>query len=333
MFIYDCCVSVVNNISYALGSIKNGVSRVVSAAFGALQKLNPFSDKFFFAKKIKDVDNEAVKKTADKVKQVIAYKLDLITKAGILFQKQIFEKPKAEKPEKKDKNNKNKIVKQKTLKAIHVAPSVHKEVTEFFQTTLAKLAKGENAPIPRWYHSTQFENVGKITESRKLIMSKPKLGEGVYLSSVPETKGYGPFTFTFDEQDIEDADAEFFNALNTKTEDDKVNYIKESIWVRVKQDVPLNPKSMAYIVTDDWDRFKYYKQEIYNKWHKLPKEDPNVEHPFRCVSKQASILISNAIAQSEPKREIPQKWTEKRDNELIKEKLNLPKNMVHISVK
>lgn len=122
------------------------------------------------------------------------------------------------------------------------------KVHEFFKTTLEKLRRGVDAPLPIWYHATgksdpettPMKSMTSIINSKAIKKSwYGAQGAGTYISSQSEW-GFGPYCFCID--------SEVFTGKSGTFQP-----LTYSIWGCVHHDVPVTPSTIAFIATSSVD--------------------------------------------------------------------------------
>lgn len=99
---------------------------------------------------------------------------------------------------------------ENAMMQLKATPSENPKVKEYFQNALMKLKKGENVPLPDFYHATRALE-GVITSQTIRQSIGGAAGPGTYMSCNNEGDiGYGPHAFAIDEGCLVDTSANTF---------------------------------------------------------------------------------------------------------------------------
>jgi len=181
----------------------------------------------------------------------------------------------------------------------------YQDAIKFLEDAKGKLLRGEAACLPRWYHATRdLSRVEGILSKQTIQKNLAVKGYGAYVSSNDEAGeriGYGPFTLALDGDCIENFKGAFFIPNPEQHLFGRlVNWIcgwpRASIWVRVEENIPVNRKTVAFLIADD-QRLPELRQVV----KKMQLDVP-------CVSRKVSRVISEALANADSKAEMPHRW-------------------------
>lgn len=162
------------------------------------------------------------------------------------------------------------------------------KIYHYFENTYAKLQRGENIALPRWFHATR--SLDAILESKKLKQFNAFRGYGAYISEQDEHyAGFGPQTFALDHSNVRDRNASYFVVCNHPLTAD--NY---RTWVRVEDEIPFTQETVAYIIANT-DQVEETKRS-------LKKHNFNVPVMDRDCSNAINVFM-NLIT-----RKLPRHW-------------------------
>lgn len=156
------------------------------------------------------------------------------------------------------------IVKQNLfIKALYhiktnAVEGVTKKVNDYFLDALGKLQKGQNIPLPNFYHSTpKTEFVASIIKSGKIKPNLAPAGYGACLSTNDEAVDprFGPYTFAIDQSHLVDSEGYFF----TRPSNAKGRYV--SLTVCLQQNIQINDRTVPFLSTDE-SRVKELQEQI-----------------------------------------------------------------------
>lgn len=133
---------------------------------------------------------------------------------------------------------------ENALMQLKITPSHNPKVSEYFQTALVKLKKGNNVPLPDFYHATRA-GLESIIKSQNILQStQGAVGPGTYISCNNEgDSGYGPQAFAIDESCLVGTKATTFTG---RKPNGNVFY---SVWAAVLKDIPVTEETIAFIDT------------------------------------------------------------------------------------
>lgn len=179
------------------------------------------------------------------------------------------------------------------------------EAKKFFVRARTQLNNNRNVPLPEWYHATKTAgSITNILREGQVLRTQAFKGYGAYVSSndeAGEVIGYGAWTIAFDGEFIERSTASFFvpnpdHDLQGKAYNWLYGWPHASIWARVDQNLPINKKTVAFLVADD-EHMPVLKKAVKLYHPGIPK-----------VSRIASKYIFSALTKVGSKRELPYKW-------------------------
>ena len=109
-----------------------------------------------------------------------------------------------------------------------------------------KINKGEDAPIPFYYHATEEKHLFPILNSGKIKRSDAFNGNGAYFSTANEYLSYGPYTLAFDKSTIDHMSGTYFQSKTMQA----MNFCID------QDDVAFTPNNLACIIA--------YKDDLEN---------------------------------------------------------------------
>lgn len=132
----------------------------------------------------------------------------------------------------------------KAISYIQNTNDVDQKVANYFFSTLNKLRRGINVPLPDYFHATRT-GLESIIESKTILQSSSGYtGSGVYVSNNNEgNHGYGSHTFAIDKSCLVDTVATF------RTGRHPITNVFYSLWASVLKDIPIQESNIAFIDT------------------------------------------------------------------------------------
>lgn len=133
-----------------------------------------------------------------------------------------------------------------------------------------RIEAGESVPLPDYYHATrEATTLSRIFKSGSLQQSVAMYGKGVFFSSRHEFGQYGDYAIAMDEEGLLEKPAEYFplpKTLTTPVPETLTtpgmvttmrvyNNSERPMWLRVRGNVDLNIRHIAYVIAkyDPWE--------------------------------------------------------------------------------
>ena len=154
-----------------------------------------------------------------------------------------------------------------------------KEAFNFLKKVQKRLKKGENPPLPLWFHATRTINsFVSINKSKEIRQHNAGMGYGAYVSSNWE-QPYGDFVFALDLTSQPFISGSYFGGrsapfpanlygiaqrINNHCNSFIVNFIN-SLWVRLEENIPVNDDTLSFVIVRDKNVSRNWRLRKYNR--------------------------------------------------------------------